>query len=83
MGRKMGPIKVDSPGRIYLPVEIRSDLGFQVGDEVDLEVFGRTLVVTKHQPVCVSCGQGIATGVLLCKSCSDALYRHYNGGVDS
>lgn len=48
--------KVDELGRIVLPIELRRTLDISVKDPVEIYVDGNMVVLKKHQPDCVFCG---------------------------
>jgi AbrB family transcriptional regulator, transcriptional pleiotropic regulator of transition state genes len=48
--------RVDSLGRIVIPVEIRRRLGIAVADPLEIGVRGDSVVLSKPHDVCVFCG---------------------------
>ncbi|KEH91653.1 AbrB family transcriptional regulator (plasmid) [Clostridium botulinum C/D str. BKT12695] len=66
--------KVDSLGRVVLPKELRRTLDI-VEDETSMEIFvkGEDVILRKHQPACVFCGEASEViqhkGKNICKSC--------------
>lgn len=79
MGEKSTGIvrKVDDLGRIVLPMELRRT--FDIGDYDQLEIFveGDRIILRKHQPNCVFCGD-VANiqqfmGKNVCKACTSRL----------
>jgi len=48
--------KVDGLGRVVLPVEMRKQLGIDVGDLVDISVADGRFVLEKVEQHCVFCG---------------------------
>ena len=49
--------QIDEVGRIVLPVELRSTLGIDKKDSVEIFTEGDTIVLRKYQPTCVFCGK--------------------------
>ena len=48
--------KVDELGRIVLPIELRRTLDIAEKDALEIYVEGTNVVLRKHQPACVFCG---------------------------
>ncbi|MBR3705038.1 MAG: AbrB/MazE/SpoVT family DNA-binding domain-containing protein [Oscillospiraceae bacterium] len=48
--------KIDKLGRIVLPVELRKTLGITENDDIEIAVDGRSIVLRKHEDVCIFCG---------------------------
>lgn len=65
--------KVDNLGRIILPVEVRRDLGIQLGEELNLDVVDNKIILSKQHSVCAICGDNNVwykiKGQGLCKDC--------------
>lgn len=49
--------RVDSLGRVVLPMECRRTLGIKVGDSMEIFVDGGTLIFRKYEPSCIFCGE--------------------------
>lgn len=49
--------KIDSLGRICLPKEWRTALGIGDRDYIDMELSGKSVVLSKHQDLCCICGE--------------------------
>ncbi|MBP3332456.1 MAG: AbrB/MazE/SpoVT family DNA-binding domain-containing protein [Clostridia bacterium] len=47
--------KIDSLGRIVLPVEIRETLGIEEKDPLEIFVDGENIVFKKYSPTCIFC----------------------------
>lgn len=64
---------VDSLGRVVIPKEIRTILGFEEGQAVEIYTEGTSIMLKRYTPGCHCCGEAkIETNVLgldLCKSC--------------
>lgn len=69
--------KIDSLGRVVLPVELRRVL--EIDDSSALEIFvdGDSIVLKKYQPACVFCGEARDViqykGRNVCRACREAL----------
>lgn len=48
--------KVDTLGRVVLPVELRRTLGIETKDNLEIYTEGDTIVLRKYTPNCVFCG---------------------------
>ena len=48
--------KIDGVGRIVIPAEIRSALGWREKDSLSLELGDRELIIRKPAPTCSLCG---------------------------
>ncbi len=49
--------KVDQLGRIVIPVELRRNLGVDVKDSLEVFVENDSIILKKHEPSCIFCGQ--------------------------
>ena len=47
--------KVDELGRIVLPIELRSTLGIEEKDRIEIFVDGESIILRKYQPACIFC----------------------------
>jgi len=65
--------KLDELGRIVLPIEMRRTFNLAEKDAVEIYVEGDSIILRKHQPNCLLCGEGKNLvdykGKLVCKSC--------------
>ena len=50
--------KVDEPGRIVLPIELRRTLDLAEKDAIDIYVDGESIILKKYEPTCIFCGDG-------------------------
>lgn len=69
--------KVDDLGRIVLPKELRTLMGIDERDPLEIFVEGSYIMLQKYEPSCIFCG-GISKaqvfkGKNLCASCRTAL----------
>lgn len=69
--------KLDELGRIVLPIEMRRTFSLAEKDAVEIYVDGDSIVLKKHQPNCILCGETKSLidykGKLVCKSCIKSL----------
>ena len=50
--------KVDSLGRVVLPIELRRTLDVSERDALEIFVEGNNVVLKKYEPTCIFCGNG-------------------------
>ena len=50
--------KVDSLGRVVLPIELRRTLDVSERDALEIFVEGSNVVLKKYEPTCIFCGNG-------------------------
>ena len=71
--------KLDELGRIVLPIEIRRTFALAEKDAVEIFVDGDQIVLKKHQPNCIICGEDKNLiehkGKLVCKNCAKSLNK--------
>ena len=69
--------KIDSLGRIVLPIELRRSLDVGDADSLEIYVDGDTIVLKKYQPACIFCGSAVDVqtyqGRNICKECREAI----------
>jgi transcriptional pleiotropic regulator of transition state genes len=69
--------KVDSLGRIVLPIELRRVMGIDIKDPIEIFVDEGKIILKKYQPACFFCEN--ATDIVtfkekkICKSCLEEL----------
>ncbi len=74
--------KVDELGRVVIPKELRKKFDI-VDDESTLEIYveGENIVLKKHEPACIFCGEAkdvsVFKGKKICKSCHKALSSRF------
>lgn len=49
--------KVDTLGRVVIPIELRRTLGIDVKDSIEIFVDDEQIILKKHEPACIFCGQ--------------------------
>lgn len=74
--------KVDSLGRIVVPMELRKTLGISDRDDIEIFVMDEdTVVLQKYEPACNFCNENteevtLFRGKRICESCLEELYNH-------
>ena len=73
--------KIDSVGRIVIPAEIRIALGWNLGDNVNLEVKDNQLIVCKNKKECIFCGRTNVrlleyNNITYCEDCISDISQH-------
>lgn len=48
--------KVDTLGRIVIPIELRRTLGIDTKDSLEIFVEGDSIILKKYDPACFFCG---------------------------
>lgn len=65
--------KVDELGRIVLPIEIRRIMGIAERDSLLISMNENEIVIRKHEPICLFCGNNRALrefrGKTVCADC--------------
>lgn len=71
--------KIDSFGRIVLPVEVRHSQGIDQQDGMEIFVEGNMIILRKYVPGCSNCGTreiAIKVGTIkLCRNCAVVIAR--------
>lgn len=71
--------KVDTLGRIVIPMELRRTFDINVEDPLEIFVDGEQIILKKYQPACIFCGEGKDVvdykGKKVCKHCLEELKR--------
>lgn len=49
--------KIDHLGRVVIPIELRRNLGIDVGDSLEIYVTADSIVLKKYEPGCIFCGE--------------------------
>ena len=69
--------KVDSLGRIVLPIELRRVMGIDIKDPIEIFVDDSHIVLGKYQPACIFCdsvsGVSEFKGAKVCSNCMSKL----------
>lgn len=65
--------KLDNLGRIVIPKELRTVLGIDIGDSLEVYTEGDQIILHKYAPGCVFCGEAANTTLLhgkrVCQKC--------------
>ena len=68
---------IDELGRIVVPKEMRTSLGIQNGDSIEIYVDEDKIILKKHALPCIFCGRGEDLvdfkGKMICKSCKQEI----------
>ena len=48
--------RVDELGRVVIPIDMRTQLGIEEKDSVEIYTDGSSLILEKHEKKCVFCG---------------------------
>lgn len=72
--------KLDSLGRIVLPIELRRVMGIEIKDPIEVYVDGDKIVLGKYKPGCDICGEVAdkyvpVKGKRVCLNCAGSIYR--------
>jgi len=71
--------KVDSLGRVVLPIELRRTLDVSERDALEIFVEGNSVVLKKYEPTCVFCGNGSNVeqfkGKNVCSTCKKEIAK--------
>ena len=64
-------IKLDSLGRIVIPVHIRNELGIKGGDTLEISLSKGVVCISPSKPVCLLCGKKLSfnTKPPVCSNC--------------
>lgn len=74
--------KVDSLGRVVLPIELRNSLNINPTDALEIFTEGDKIILRKYEPYCVFCGE--VDDVInynsknVCKKCAKELSEKVN-----
>jgi len=80
---KMKPIgavrKIDYLGRLNLPTGLRRELKINIGDPLEIFIDGALVLLKKHEPVCIFCGEKkdveVHKNKNVCKKCMGELRK--------
>lgn len=66
--------KVDELGRVVIPIELRNTLKIAEKDPIEIFVDGSSIVLKKHEPNCIFCGNSkklvAYKDKLICEKCA-------------
>jgi len=65
--------KIDPTGRVVMPIDFREQLGWKLGDEVEINILGNEILVKAYRPGCYLCGSQTDLrpyrGFQMCQNC--------------
>ncbi len=70
--------RLDILGRIVLPKELRRELDIEHGNQLEMYLDGRQVVLQKYAPACVFCGEDATQelkGRAVCAKCAAELEK--------
>lgn len=71
--------KIDSLGRLVLPMELRKVLDINPEDPMEMYTEGEQIIIKKYTPACIFCGEAKDVkqymGKNICKDCLGKLRR--------
>lgn len=71
--------KVDSLGRLVLPIELRKTLGIEIKDPIEIFVDGNQIILKKYEPACVFCGSAEDVQIVgkktICRNCIEEIKK--------
>ncbi|MBN3421732.1 AbrB/MazE/SpoVT family DNA-binding domain-containing protein [Clostridium botulinum] len=71
--------RIDNLGRIVIPMELRRTLNISEKDSLAIFVDGERVILRKHEPACVFCGEANNVidfkGKKVCKQCFNELNK--------
>ena len=69
--------KLDTLGRIVIPMELRRTFELEIGDPIEIFVEGNGIVLRKYQPACIFCNDATdivsVRGKNICRKCLDEI----------
>ncbi len=71
--------RIDSLGRVVLPIELRRSMGIDEKDALEIYVDGNYIILKKYELSCIFCGNTndikSFKGKMVCKDCSNAVFN--------
>ena len=71
--------KLDTLGRIVVPMELRRTFDIEIGDPVEIFVDGNNIILRKYQPACIFCSEASDVvsiqGKNVCKRCLEEMKK--------
>lgn len=71
--------RLDSLGRIVVPIELRRTMDIEEKDAMEIFVDGDRIILKKHEPACIFCGNADDVvnykGKNICRACADELKK--------
>ena len=76
--------RLDSLGRLVLPIELRRTHGIAPDDPIEIFVDGDTIILRKYQRGCTLCGSMgnliDVDGIAICRDCAEKIAKAAKGG---
>lgn len=75
MAKAVGIIRrLDDLGRIVLPIELRKNLGIEIGSPLEIFTEDKSIVLKKYEPIiCENCGRHLEETDKFCRYCGRKL----------
>ncbi|MBO0558963.1 AbrB/MazE/SpoVT family DNA-binding domain-containing protein [Clostridium botulinum] len=71
--------RIDDLGRVVIPMELRRTLNISEKDSLAIFVDGEKIILEKHEPGCIFCGEANNTidfkGKKICEKCFNELKK--------
>lgn len=71
--------KVDTLGRVVIPIELRETMGIAIKDSMEIFTEGDEIILRKYAPGCIFCGEmtDVSTfrGKPVCKNCAASMAK--------
>lgn len=71
--------RLDSLGRIVVPIELRRTMDIEEKDAMEIFVDGDRIILKKYEPACIFCGNADVVvnykGKNICRACADELKK--------
>lgn len=66
--------KISKTGSVHISKELRTELGMPLGSAVDIKTDEKSIIISKHVPICSFCDSvtGVidVLGIEICKPCA-------------
>ena len=70
---------IDELGRFVIPKELRTAFGIQNGDPIEISADGDEIILKKHYPYCIFCGNqddvSVFNGKKICAECLEKIKK--------
>ena len=78
MRGRMKKTKIDSLGRVVIPIHFRKRLGIAVNSEINVDCFDGRIIITPQQVLCPICqSTPTVTDIGVCRSCAEKIINYY------
>lgn len=69
--------KLDTLGRVVIPIELRKTMGIDIKDTLEIYTEGDEIILKKYEPGCIFCGDArsvnLFKGKMVCEKCRKEL----------